>query len=178
MATVTTMTSPMITPQADSEAIDRWLSIVKQDDGGEQRDDVESRGESDYENCQAIRIARNSNNFVKGISNKNDTACDTNKPDHGYFISSEESNEEVDDGDYADSASLDENSHSSSGSSNLGNFELEKSENRSCEDKLDRPGNQHEQNQRKEITLKVVISEIETDKSGEEVFYINPLVSF
>lgn len=153
------MTSPMIAPQADSETNDRWLNVVEQAD-------AESRGESDYENCQAIRIARGSNNFVNVTSSKNDT----NKAEHSYIVSSGESNEEGDDddADYADSASLDENS-TSSGSSDLANLEPEKSENKP---------NEREQNQRKEITLKVVIDEIEIDKSGEEVFYINPSVSF
>lgn len=163
MAAVTTMTSP-INAQTTAKAINHWLTNVKQ--GEQNDDDAESRGESDYENCQAmqqqIRIAVKNCNHI--FTSNNTT---TGEIVADCYVSSEESNDD----DYATSGSLGDNSSSSSSLDT--NLELTDRE-ISCDgSKL-----YCKENQRKEITLKVVIDENETDKSGEEVFYINPLVSF
>lgn len=189
------MTSPIDGQTTAAQAIDRWLTIVKQD---KLDDEAESRGESDYENCQAMQqqirdAARNCNHLFTSNKTSIDKPTDNYVPGEGKSDEADEEKEEDGDDDdedyYADSGSIDENctpsssasasapSSSSSSSSLNTNLELTERGVSLDESKLI-CAVQPEEKQRKEITLKVVIDENETDKSGEEVFYINPLVSF
>lgn len=162
MNSATTMT-------ASDQAVDRWLTV-------KEKENENKESESDYENCQVLQqqleVARNCDSIISSLFDSSGRPQEKSAQSSG----SSESSSDDEDADYAASGSSNETS-TSAGSNDS---EATKSES-SDELELNQNENENEnenENHRKEITLKVVIDENETDRCGEEVFYINPLVSF
>lgn len=162
------------------DVVDRWLASKS---SSNKRGRATSEPEADYENCNALQAQLQDARAFRSLDNHQTNTSEICADEIQTMSLSETTLSAVDvknnsniinendkiydeDGDYAGSAEEDD-VNSGDATSTVGSFvhELEKTDDRSI-------------GSRKEMILKVVIDETEKSSTGDEVFYIDPYVSF